>query len=55
MASDAASRPKKGGFDFLESKWAKIFFSIVALQAIIGVTFEAWVTFCSLADVVAEN
>ncbi|KAK3955737.1 hypothetical protein QBC32DRAFT_23014 [Pseudoneurospora amorphoporcata] len=43
MASNAASRPKKGVFDFLESRWAKIFFSIVALQAIIGVTFEAYI------------
>ncbi|KAL0474980.1 hypothetical protein QR685DRAFT_30084 [Neurospora intermedia] len=43
MAQNIASRPKKGVFDFLESRWAKFFFAIVALQAIIGVTFESYI------------
>lgn len=43
MASNAASRPKKGVLDFLESRWAKVFFAIVAIQAIIGVTFESYI------------
>ncbi|KAK3382485.1 hypothetical protein B0T24DRAFT_16096 [Lasiosphaeria ovina] len=43
MVPSGAASSRRGKTEFLSNKWAKLFFFVVALQALIGVTFEAYV------------
>lgn len=37
-----AAKPKLFSKEFLASRWAKLFFFVVGMQALIGVVFEAY-------------
>ncbi|KAK3393805.1 hypothetical protein B0H63DRAFT_28815 [Podospora didyma] len=43
MASSGGTSTRRGATDFVASKWAKFFFLVVTLQALICVAFEAYV------------
>ncbi|KAK3335336.1 hypothetical protein B0T19DRAFT_5359 [Cercophora scortea] len=43
MASSGAASSRRSNTDFISTKWAKAFFGVVAVQALICVAFEAYV------------